>query len=239
MSVAIALGLALGTLAATVPTVPRTGAAPLVAHLEEGVSVGKVGDWVTFLFKAGEERGGYLRLSLVAEEKDVRGRPAVWVEIELGEHPEFEAPLAQVRLLCAKGNALRRDAVTRAIVAMGAEKPTEIRPEDVPAVFGPSPRPARSASSKDPEVRTQRGKPAALMTPAGTVQGTPVSLYFRDTLVERVWLSPQIPILGLARWEMPGLAHQVEVQGFGTAAKGRMVLPSPKAPKIRLEPGHE
>jgi hypothetical protein len=224
---------------------PRSLAAPpgataVLQKLGEGVSFGKTGQWVTYVLRGGPHREVFLRLAVVGAEKDTQGRNALWVELELGPHPAMEAPMAQVRLLCAQGRSLRGDGVTRAFFAVGAGKPLELQPEDISRIFASYSGTAPMHRVKpDPEVHARQGIPAALVTSAGTVRATPLEMYFRSTLIQRLWTSPEIPILGFAKWEIPAIEHVVEVQEFGTAAKGRMVLPDPKAPKIRLESRHE
>src|SRR5688500_2923656 len=80
--------------------------------------LGAVGEWVTYRM-SGAGRDVYLRLAVVGEEQDGLGRPAVWMELEWGEHPELASPLAQIRFLAARGRALEPDSVTRVFFAHG------------------------------------------------------------------------------------------------------------------------
>ena len=73
------------------------------------------------------------------------------------------------------------------------------------------------------------------MTAAGTVAAIPVEVMFRSTVVKRLWMSRQVPVLHLAKLEIPAIEHSMEVRDFGIDAKPRMVLPGPDDPKIRVE----
>ena len=56
------------------------------------------------------------------------------------------------------------------------------------------------------------------------------------SLVERIWMSRRLPLLGLAKLEMPGTGYLMEVTGFGKGATARMILPEQIDRAIRLEP---
>jgi hypothetical protein len=73
------------------------------------------------------------------------------------------------------------------------------------------------------------------MTPAGTVTAVPVEVLYRSTVVKRTWLSREIPILNLAKIEIPRIAHAMEVHEYGVNAKPRMLLPDPKTPLVKME----
>ena len=101
-------------------SVPGIGDAhrALVAHAAH-LADAKVGDWVTYRFASAERGAQYLRLAIVEAATDRLGRDAFWIEMEIGEHPSMEAPIAQIRLLAAKDFGLRREGVTRVIAAIG------------------------------------------------------------------------------------------------------------------------
>lgn len=73
------------------------------------------------------------------------------------------------------------------------------------------------------------------MTLAGTVSAVQLELVVKKTVVKRMWISREIPLMQLAKMEIPGIAHSMEVAEYGVDAKPRMVLPPPSAPKVRLE----
>ena len=73
------------------------------------------------------------------------------------------------------------------------------------------------------------------MTLAGTVAAIPVEVMLRGTVLKRLWMSRQVPVLHLAKLEIPAIEHAMEVRDFGIDAKPRMVLPSPDEPRIRME----
>jgi hypothetical protein len=82
----------------------------------------------------------------------------------------------------------------------------------------------------------QRGKPARVMTLAGSVTAEPLEVLYKRTLLKRYWISPEIPILRVAKLEFPGIKYIMEVRDYGVDAKPRIVLPAPGAKKITLEP---
>jgi hypothetical protein len=82
----------------------------------------------------------------------------------------------------------------------------------------------------------QRGKPARLMTLAGTVTAEPLEVRYRQLVVKRYWLSREVPILHLAKIEFPGIRYTMEARDYGVDARPRMVLPAPGDKKIKMEP---
>ncbi|HVG63825.1 MAG TPA: hypothetical protein VNA24_34995 [Hyalangium sp.] len=233
-----ALALMLVLLAAA----PAPAAMPgktLLDHLAKGLRKTQPGDWVTYKLDGGGARVHYWRLAVVGEEKDRLGRDALWLEMEMGTHPAMRAPLSQLRMLVARGNGVAFDAggVTRLIVAMGFDRPQEYSQEALawaltkrsqPQPSGPPRRPPEA-----PMVRS--GQETRLMTPAGTVTAVPIDVLYRSTIVKRTWVSREIPILQLAKIEIPRIAHALEVFEYGVNAKPRMLLPDPKTPQVRLE----
>ncbi|WP_224245660.1 hypothetical protein [Hyalangium gracile] len=234
------LALALVLLVAT----PAPAAMPgksLLDHLAKGLRTTQVGDWVTYKLDGGGARVHYWRLAVVGEEKDAQGRDALWLEMEMGTHPAMRAPLSQMRMLVARGNGVAFDAsgITRLIVAMGFDRPQEYSQEALDWVLtkrpSPQPRPARSAQRlADPPV-VRSGQETRLMTPAGTVSAVPVEVLYRSTVIKRTWVSREVPILQLAKVEIPRIAHALEVFEYGVNAKSRMLLPDPKTPRVKLE----
>ncbi len=58
----------------------------------------------------------------------------------------------------------------------------------------------------------------------------------KQTLIKRIWMSEQVPILAPREDRVPGVDHSMEVRDFGVDAKPQMVLPTPDFPKIDLDP---
>jgi hypothetical protein len=223
---------------------PASGAMPgkeLLSHLSKGLRTTQVGDWVTYKLDGGGARVHYWRLAVVGEEKDRLGRDALWIEMEMGTHPAMRAPLSQIRMLIARGQsggaAFDPRGVTRLIVAMGFDKPQEYSQEalDWALAKPPQPRPASppQRAVEPPVVRS--GQETRLMTPAGTVTAVPLDVMYRSTIIKRTWMSREIPILQLAKVEIPRIAHSLEVFEYGVNAKSRMLLPDPKTPTVKLE----
>ena len=81
----------------------------LMDHLAKGLRTTQVGDWVTYKLDGGGARVHYWRLAVVGEEQDKLGRDALWLEMEWGTHPAMRAPLAQIRMLIARGDGVAFD----------------------------------------------------------------------------------------------------------------------------------
>ncbi|MDC0708812.1 hypothetical protein POL68_10065 [Stigmatella sp. ncwal1] len=211
----------------------------LLDHLAKGLRSTHAGDWVTYRLDGGGARVHYWRLAVVGEEKDRLGRDALWVEMEMGTHPEMRAPLSQIRMLVARGQGVAFDAggVTRLIAAIGFDRPQEYSPEALEHVLAKRPpRPRATSPGAGPSTPVIRsGQETRLMTPAGTVTAVPIELLYRSTVIKRTWLSREIPILQLAKIEIPRIAHALEVVEYGVNAKARMLLPDAKTPQVRLE----
>ncbi len=152
----------------------------------------------------------------------------------------MRAPLSQIRMLIARGEGVAFDAngITRLVVAMGFDKPQEYSDEALTWALTnhgkPKPPEAKQTKARvTPVVRS--GQETRLMTPAGTVTAVPIEVLYRSTVVKRTWLSREIPILNLAKIEIPRIAHALEVHEYGVNAKPRMLLPDPKAPLVKME----
>ena len=211
----------------------------LYQALRKGLGPARVGEWVTYELRGGPDRGGFWRLAVVAEQKDAKGRDAYWVELELGEAANMVAPLVQMKMLVARAGGLSKpDNVTRLILAVGLTEPQEVEASALGAFFRPAP--AQAPVEPLPalrELHSRTGKAIRLMTAAGTVSALPVETLYRETVYERIWFSEEIPLLRIARIEIPAVAHTMEVRDFGLNARARMRPPRPTAPRISIEPG--
>ena len=200
----------------------------------------RVGEWVTYEMNGGPQQG-FVRLAVVAEQRDAQGREAVWVELEFGKHPALRAPLAQFLLLVARKTGLRREGVSRLFVTQGFEKLQEVEVGALPSLLGPSggegPPPSQSPAPAGRQgASVTRGRPTRLMTFAGTVTAEPLEVRHRGRVLKRYWISPELPILHLARLEFPALQYAMEVREHGLDARPRLVPPAPGDTKIKLEP---
>jgi hypothetical protein len=206
----------------------------------------RVGEWVTYQLKGGPTQG-FMRLAVVAEQKDAQGRDAVWMELEFGEHPELKAPLAQYLLLVARDTGLRREGISRLFATQGFEKPQEVDTEAMPFFVGkpekdtsrPTLPPPSARLPAGEGTRVNRGPPSRVMTLAGTVTAEPLEVRHRQLVLKRYWLSREIPILRLAKIEFPPIRYTLEVRDHGVDARPRMVPPSPSDKKITLEPARK
>jgi len=214
--------------------------------MSRGARAARVGDWVTYRFNGGGLRVYYWRLAVVGEEKDKEGRDAVWVELEAGTHPAMKSPLSQMRMLVAReGDQIRYDAISRLYIGTGFNQPQEYSDEALQHVLKQQQADARKQQDAPPQKQAslpyglkpsaRTGKESRLMTLAGTVAAVPVEVVVKDTVIKRMWLSREIPLLNLAKLEIPGIGHSMEVAEYGIDAKPRMRLPAPNAPKVRLE----
>jgi hypothetical protein len=202
----------------------------LIAHAAHFAEA-KVGDWVTYRFSSAERGAQYFRLAVVDTATDRFGRDAFWIEIEVGEHPALEAPLAQIRILAAKETGLRPEGVTRVIAAVGAEAPAELPADRLLPTASPPTR-ARPASGD----RVRAGRERALTTGAGTLLARPIEVFHGPTLLQRWWVSRRIPLLHLARLELLPIGHSAEVWDYGSDAHSRMVLLPPN--ELSIAPRH-
>ncbi len=209
----------------------------LTQPLTHGLGDAAVGQWATFRIDGGGDRVQFLKLAVVGEEADRAGRPAYWLELEIGQHPAMRAPLMQLRMLVARKEGITREGVSRIFVAVGAERPNELDDEAVAAFFGGDPKkpPPPPAPAPIAGLTTAVGQPTRLVTLAGTLNATPIEVRLRSTMVKRIWTSEQVPLLHVARLEIPGIAHTIEVRDFGINGRPQMVLPAPGTAKIRLE----
>lgn len=249
---AVALGIALCAASASAQQV--SGGQYLLQHMSRGLSDVQVGDWVTYRIYGGvQDRESYWRVAVVGADKDPKGRDAWWVELEMGQHPAMKAPLFQTRMLITQDAPENEPAVTRMFMAFGIEKVHEISPQSLAELFSdkeqdtrtpeeieaaakaPKPKPASAAAKANMIVRTLPEK--RLMTLAGTVSAVPTEVRYASTVIKRIWVSREVPILHLAKLEIPAIEHSIEVRDFGRNAKPEMILPVAGSPTINLEQG--
>jgi hypothetical protein len=164
----------------------------------------KVGEWVTYRLE-----GRYWRIAAVAHDAE-----GLWLELEFGDHPALKAPMAAFKLLVSG------DRVSRAILALGADAPREIPPADLQRFF---PRdPPRGPPPVDPSIAVKTGRLQPLLTSHGTVTARPVEVRLRTTVIKRLWLCDAIPLLGLAKLELPALGYAMEAYDWGSDAQPRV-----------------
>lgn len=202
----------------------------------------RVGEWVTYEMDGGPQQG-FMRLAVVAEQKDAQGRDAVWVELEFGRQAELKAPLAQFLMLVARETGLRTEGVSRLFITQGAEKLQEVDSSALPSFLGTpdqdAPRSPGRPPADSPGSGVSRGAPTRLMTYAGTVTAEPLEVRYQQLVLKRYWISQEIPILHLARLEFPPIHYSLEVRDHGVDAHPRMRPPSPSDKKIKLEPASQ
>ncbi|MBK7858361.1 MAG: hypothetical protein IPJ65_07005 [Archangiaceae bacterium] len=218
---------------------PLPGGALLHEHLPGALATARVGEWVTYRFDGGGDRVYFWRIAVVGEQVDSRGRPAVWVELDVGTHPAMKSPITSMKVLAARATGMSAEGVTRLMVAYGVERPRELEPSELPAMLGRTEKAERAAPPKGspplPQVQVKRGAPSRLLTLGGTVTATPVEVRLQQTIFKRYWLCDQIPILHLAKMELPAVEHSMEARDWGLDASPQMPAPDPAAATIRME----
>jgi hypothetical protein len=230
--------------ASALPLFPA-GTHELLANGPKGfLGDAKVGQWATYRLDGGSPgREFFWRLAVVGEKRDAKGRPAQWVEMEFGAHPAMAAPLAQWKVLVAKGKGFDQDGVSEMYVGIGTGRVQQVASESLEHSFGaeeaPRPKPKGPKPELPAEMRVRRTQPTQLMTLGGTVTAVATEVMYRDTVIKRIWVSDQIPLLHLAKIEIPAIRHSMEVRDFGVDARPRIVLPGPDVPMLSLEPGEE
>lgn len=236
--------LTLIALLVTLPALGASTAAPaldapssvVLEQVKEGIGLTSVGAWATY--RVADETGrrvSYVRWAVVGEETDSHGRPARWVELELGPHAALRAPLMQMRFLMSTRDE-GKARISRLFVGVGPEKVREVAPDAMPAFQRPPKTKTRSPAVKQGEFSIREGRAAKLNTQAGMIDATPTEVVFRQTVLQRIWLSPQVPFLGLARIDVPATGQHLEVHDFGLDAKPRIVLPHPSEKRITASP---
>jgi hypothetical protein len=225
-------------LALVLAGVPLPGGSLIQEHLPNVLSTAKVGEWVTYRFEDGgaEGRVYFWRIAVVGEQVDVKGRPAVWVELDVATHHAMKAPLSSMKVLAARATGMTRDGISRLIVAYGIERPREVEAADLPKLLGEAPPKSEPEPGRAmPQVSFKRGEPSRLVTLGGTVTATPIEVRLQQTIFKRYWLCDQIPILHLAKLELPAIGHSMEARDWGLDAKPELAAPDPAAATIRME----
>jgi hypothetical protein len=219
--------------------VPLPGGTLIHEHLPNVLQAARVGEWVTYRFADGASEGRvyFWRVAVVGEQLDARGRPAVWVELDVGTHHAMKAPLSSMKVLAARATGMTAEGITRLIVAYGVERPREVEPSDLATLLGRGDRPALEPASGRalPQIVVKRGEPSRLVTLGGTVTARALEVRLQQTVFKRYWLSEQIPILHLAKLELPAVQHSMEVRDWGLDATPQMPPPDPAAATIRME----
>jgi len=206
-------------------------AAPALEGLRASLSDARAGDWVTYAFQGGSPRQrGAWRIAVVEETRDAQGREALWVEMELGTDGALQAPLLQARMRVAREQGAQ-PAVSALYLAIGLEPLREVDPGSLEDLF---PAEAVAGTPPLPGVEIHHRAPHMLATAAGDLVVHELEVRARGIVVQRVAWSAQVPVLGLARWEVPAVAHKLEVSDFGSGATARIRLPDSPTPLLNV-----
>lgn len=196
------------------------------------LSNAKSGDWVTYRVSGDGGRASFWRMAAVGEERDNQHRPAVWIEVEVGESRELAAPLARMRMLVAQNQEVSAASVSRLIVAVGVEPPLELDAEARARFLEDAPL---GASAERRAVSVREARRGWTMTRMGTLAARTVEIRIDGQAVERLALSNAVPLLGLVRLELTHAVYAMELDGYGHDAKPRIEIPEPASPRIRVE----
>ncbi len=213
--------------------------AALVQSLEDGIGAAKLGDWVTYEMEGGPSRSGYWRIAVVEEQRDALGRDAYWLELEMGTHGDMVAPLFRMRALVARDAGFNGVGITRLIVAYGADSAHELAPDAVSQLMTKSRHQPSLPVSAGPRTQgpvVREGEPNRILTAMGTIIATPVEVIDRRVVIKRIWVSEQVPVLHLAKLEIPSIGQSMEVHRYGHDAKAQLPIPARDQPQIRAEP---
>ncbi|MFN0064001.1 MAG: hypothetical protein ACKVPX_15950 [Myxococcaceae bacterium] len=182
-----------------------------------GVPPVRVGDWVTF--RAQTDSGDhFFQLSVVgvvAADAATGSAATLEIAFHAGVEPQMRSPLVSLRLrwpLAADG---RLDSEAIAVAAASV----------FGGAFAPFPRPFRPDSARlvgsvhrgrGHVVRREEG--VAVKTGRGWVRSVEVDLVYNSRVVQRMWMSDAVPLLSLAKLEVPALGYAVTVVDFGRDA---------------------
>lgn len=209
-----------------------------VGGVPSGLERVRVGEWVTFRQSGGGERVSFWRFSAVGEEVDSNGKKLLWLENEVGEHPDFRAPLARMKFLVSRRTGLAPGGVVRLIVAQGTDDPREVSgvaASILPWGSGQSAAPVASDKSPKLPLATSAGSPRPLVTYAGSVVATPIEVLWKNRTLWRFWVADAVPILRLARIDLVGFDHSWELFAFGEGASPLVPFPDPSQPALELQ----
>lgn len=223
---------------ATAPTgfEPGPMGEAFLEHLAKGLSDAAVGEWASYELTRTDGRTSHWRLAAVGEETDERGRPAIWIEMEVGDHAELAAPLAQIRMLVAKRSGSKADAIARLIVAVGADRPQEVPPHSLGALRRELRAVRWSTDAEHPDgMAIHSGQESAVMTGAGTIRSIPIEILRAGTVIQRIWISRRVPLLHLSKLEVPAIGYSMVVTAFGRDAAPRISLPGARSKGIAVE----
>lgn len=191
----------------------------------------KVGDWVTYRIDGGPGRGAFWRMAAVEEQKGVHGEDLVWLEVELATSPSFAAPMAQFRMLVPHVLNFERQDVQRLLVGFG-----EAGSEEVGAGALDESLSLRESPTARPPVSVQRDESfGVVQTQTGPVKALRYRLVQAGKILQIYWVSAEVPLLHLAKIEIPGLDQALVVHDFGTDARSRISIPDPARQKIGIE----
>jgi hypothetical protein len=187
----------------------------------------------------GPSRSAYWRLAVVEEQRDALDRDAYWLEIEMGTHGNMVAPLFRMRALVARNAGFNGVGITRLFVAYGADSPHELAPDAQSQLLTKSGHQPSSPTSAGPSKQgpvVRKGEPNRILTAMGTIVATPVEVIDRNVVIKRIWVSEQVPVLHLAKLEIPSIGQSMEVHRYGHDAKAQLPIP-PSTLRLRSGSG--
>ena len=67
------------------------------------------------------------------------------------------------------------------------------------------------------------------------MKAVPIETRYRQTVLQRIWVSRDVPVTHVAKIELPPVDHSLAVHDYGFGAQPRMRMPSPGMPKVGVE----
>ena len=202
---------------------PEGAAQVLLAPLQTGTASARAGQWVTYQVTTASGLTVFLRLAAV---KDEPAEHAIWVEVEAGLTAGMESPLLQLALLCERDGDRLTGRVRRAFAAV-AHEPAAPLP---PALLAKARMEAPSDDRPPPaDFRFRLGAPQDLATRAGRLTARPWELVYKGQVVKRMWMSDAVPLLHLARIEVPAVGQRIDLHDAGEGAEPRVKLPAARS----------
>lgn len=180
------------------------------------------GEWVVYRAVSGARPPFFLRLAAVGDEPSSDG---TWLEVEAGLGPELRAPLVQLKLLYQRQGAALSGRVLRAVAVVGHGGPRELEPARwrIEDAIGAGPTP--------PGAHSRWGAIRVLSLAGRALRARPWETVHQGVVVQRLWVSDEVPVLNLVRMEVPALNQTLELDGFGFDARARIPLPSVETPE--------
>jgi len=178
-----------------------------------------VGRWMVYRLQAGPTRTHFLRLALVRPTTPGVTPGLLWLEMEIGTHPELIAPLARLRAVvdvgAGRASHPQVEGLGQLLSSVGLDAVAEL-----PVDWGGVRDYWRNTDSQSDGggALPVRGRRARIRTHAGELDAIPITWSLHSKATKRLWISDQLPLWGVARWEVQGLKRSMEIWSYGEGA---------------------